>query len=337
MATSGIPIIDIAPFLNGNADEKLRVAGAFGKAFEEVGFAAVVGHGVPEDLRQSIFRTARAFFDLPVEEKARSSLPSRIKDRGYLALGVESVAKTRNAEAPPDLCEALMFMAMHQEPATLPSGGVSEVTGNMYPARPADLGEIYRRYFLTVRRLADDLMRISAVALGLPEAYFVPFMDRRTSRLRTIHYPDQKEEPLPGQLRYGAHSDYGSLTILLQDNAPGGLQVSRDDGSWTDVRPIPGSFIINIGDLMARWTNDRWRSTLHRVANPPRDASGSTRRMSVAFFSGTNDDAMIECLPTCRDENAPAKYRPVRASDHVREKYDVSMIEADRSPADAPG
>jgi isopenicillin N synthase-like dioxygenase len=161
----------------------------------------------------------------------------------------------------------------------------------------------------------------------MPEDFFLPHYDRFRGTMRCAHYPAQAVEPEPGQLRYGAHSDYGGLTLLRQDEAPGGLQAYTRSGEWIDVRPVANSYVINIGDLMARWTNDRWRSTLHRVVNPPRHKNGPTRRLSLVMFSGPNDDALIECLPSCVDAAHPAKYQPVRASDYIQGKLNASMPE----------
>ena len=128
---------------------------------------------------------------------------------------------------------------------------------------------------------------------------------------------------MPGQLRCGAHADYGSLTIVSSDTDVGGLQVLGKDGTWSDVPCIPGTFVINLGDLMAEWTNDRWRSTLHRVVNPPRVEAESSR-LSLLFFQQPNYDAVIECLPSCTDEANPPRYGTITSGAHVARKIDLS-------------
>ncbi|MEN9224908.1 MAG: 2-oxoglutarate and iron-dependent oxygenase domain-containing protein [Thermostichus sp. HHBFW_bins_43] len=320
----GIPCVDIAPFLG--ATDKGGVAREFGKALEEVGFVAITGHGIPESLSEAAYRQAIAFFDRPLEEKLKATLPDRLSNRGYIPFGVDSVAATRNEEAPPDLCEALMFLNLVKENPGRPQGGIDPDSGNPWPVYPPRLRASFLAFSQALFDLSHTLMRISALALDLPEEYFIPFMDPNGGVFRAVHYPDQPQEPLPGQLRYGAHSDYGGLTILLQDQAPGGLQVCLQSGEWVDVKPLPNSFVINVGDLIARWTNDRWRSTLHRVINPPRNLSGSTRRLSLVYFTGPRADAWIECLPTCQSESNPPRYEAVRAGEYIRRKIEASVV-----------
>ncbi len=185
---------------------------------------------------------------------------------------------------------------------------------------------MWRAYYRQMERLARDIMRIFAVALDLPERFFDDKIDKHVSRVRAINYPDQREAPLPGQLRAGEHTDYGSITILKIEDAPGGLQVKTRQGEWLNVEAVPDAFVVNIGDLMMHWTNDRWISTLHRVLNPPRDAALGTRRISLAFFHQPNYDALIECLPSCQGPGNPAKYPPVTSGEHRNRKFAATTI-----------
>jgi isopenicillin N synthase-like dioxygenase len=322
---SEIPCLDLTAFSAGTAADQAALAREWGRAFEEVGFATVTGHGVPDVTTTRTYSELMEFFSLPLAAKLKWTVPDRVKTRGYLPLGIESVARTRGEEVPPDLCEALVFYGINFEPPDPLPAGRSAATNNVYPGEPAGLREAVREYYRAVHRLVGVLMRLSARALDLPDEFFAPYYDRFRGTLRCVHYPAQAVEPEPGQLRYGAHSDYGGLTLLRQDDAPGGLQVHTRSGEWIDVRPVADSYVINIGDLMARWTNDRWRSTLHRVVNPPRSINGPTRRLSLVLFSGPNDDAIIDCLPTCVDAAHPAKYGPVRARDYIQDKLNTSM------------
>jgi isopenicillin N synthase-like dioxygenase len=321
-----IPVLDISPFVNGNLKIRIDVARALGRAFEESGFVALVGHPIPETLIQSTYSAAEAFFAMPLAAKMQFALPKRALNRGYLPIGVESVATTLTGKTPPDLCEAYVFKSLYQE-ARQSHVPADERWRNIWPSYPAEFAKLATEYFWAADNLAIMLHRMTALALDLPEDYFEPFFSEHWSTLRFANYPDQPTEPLPGQLRYGAHHDYGAFTILRQDMAPGGLQICDKVGSWHDVPAIPESFIINIGDLLARWTNDRWRSTLHRVINPSRKLTGSTQRLSIVVFNRPDDAAEIACLPTCCDAMHPAKYDSVNARMFTQGKMEMSALE----------
>lgn len=317
MAQIELPLVDLAPFTDGDAAARRTVAAEFGAAFETVGFAVVVGHGVPEPLVAELYEAMTAFFATPFEDKSRYTPPEKAKARGYLPLGIESVGRTLAGETPPDLCEALVFGAPHRE-------GRPQHRPNFYPVTPAALAALVARYSAAMLTLNAHLVRLSALALDLPEDALDPLHTDPALTLRFVNYPDQVEEPKPGQLRYGEHHDYGTLTILRQDTAPGGLQIRDRDGVWREAAVVPRSFVINVGDLLARWTNDRWRSTLHRVSNPPRTLTGSTRRLSMVAFTGPNEDAEITVLPSCSAPGTPPKYPPVKAGDYIMGKIAAS-------------
>ncbi|MEM5475742.1 2-oxoglutarate and iron-dependent oxygenase domain-containing protein [Pacificibacter sp. AS14] len=317
MAEFTLPIVDISPFLEGTAAGKERVVCEFADAFESVGFAVITGHGVPEILTNGLYDAATEFFQEPFDAKMTYSPPEAAKSRGYLPMGMESVAKTLKGETPPDLCEALVFGAPHHE-------GEEGHSANFYPETPASLAGLVTEYTDAILTLNAALMRLSALALDLPEDYFAPMYADPSLTLRFVNYPDQDTDPLPGQLRYGEHHDYGAITILRQDAAPGGLEVMALDGTWHEAKVIPESFVINVGDLLSRWTNDRWRSTLHRVSNPARTATGSTRRLSMVAFTGPAGDTTVSALPSCVSQDAPAKYEPVSAGDYIMSKIRAS-------------
>ena len=310
-------LIDIAPFLHGGKADRLTVARDFGRAFETTGFATIVGHGVDEALLGEVYASASAFFALPLEEKLAYAAPEKTKGRGYLPVGIESVAATLSGETPPDLCEALVFRSLRRER--------TGQTTNIWPKNPPDLAPLVKAYYDAVFALTQTLMRMSALALDLPEDHFVETYEDPSFVMRFVNYPDQKTPPRKGQLRYGGHHDYGGLTILRQDAAPGGLQIADHDGNWHDAASVPGSFVINVGDLMSRWTNGRWRSTLHRVVNPPRELTGSTRRLSLVTFTGPNENTEVACLSTCAGPDRPPPLPPVRAGDYVLAKLAASM------------
>lgn len=304
-----VPVIDLAPFLAGTPDGKRQVAAVAGQACQQIGFLTFTGHNVPANLVEQTSAVARQFFDLPDDQKRQLKLtPAGV---GYSPLRGERLAASLSADAPrqaapADLKESLNIGA--------------DFALNLWPAHPAELRPVMERYFTAMNRLAADLLRVFATALDLPEDYFAGKIDRASAFLRVINYPPPAEAPEPGQLRAGAHTDYGTLTILRSENVAGGLQVRSRAGDWLDVVVPPGAFVVNLGDMMMRWTNDRWTSTLHRVVNPPSAAGSASRRQSLAFFHNPNPDAVIECLPTCCGPDQPAKYPPILAGEFIQQK-----------------
>jgi isopenicillin N synthase-like dioxygenase len=287
-----VPVIDIS----GPRD---RVVAEVGAACREIGFLTVVGHGVDEALVARTAAAGRAFFDLPDEEKRAFAegepapgLPA------YRPLRTESLAASLGENTPADLKESLDW-----GPA-VPGYGW-----------PAGVREPFEAYFAAVSGLGETLRRLFAVALDLPEDWFESAFAGHSSSMRVINYPEPAATPERGQLRAGAHTDYGCMTILRTEEALGGLQVQTRAGEWLDVHAVPGSFVINLGDMMARWTNDRWPATLHRVAIPPAGATG-TRRQTIVFFHDPRADAVIECIPGCGEP----RYEPVTAVEHVQAK-----------------
>lgn len=318
MTQFDMAIVNIEPFLEGTPADRLRVARQFGHAFETTGFAVIVGHGINQRLADDLYAAMKSFFHLPIDAKTRWTPPEKAKGRGYLPMGIESVAKTLNGETPPDLCEALVFSAPHREDE-------AGARPNIWPVQPDDLRPLVEQWTVEMVALTGHLARLSALALDLEEDFFDPWYADPALTLRFVHYPDQPMPPAPGQMRYGEHHDYGALTILRQDNAPGGLQIMDTDGQWKEAGVVPNSFVINVGDLMARWTNNRWRSTLHRVSNPDRGLTGSTERLSMVAFTGPNEHTEVACLPSCVDEANPARFEPVKPGEYIRAKIAASM------------
>jgi isopenicillin N synthase-like dioxygenase len=190
---------------------------------------------------------------------------------------------------------------------------------NIWPDNIPGFADTWTEYYLAMERLATSLMRLFALALDLDEYWFDSKIDKHMTNLAVSNYPDQPHVLRAGQLRAGPHTDYGSLTILKTEDKPGGLEVLGADGKWRLVPVVPNTLVINLGDLMARWTNDRWVSTTHRVVNPPRGRNRDSRRQSLIFFHQPNYDAMIECLPSCRGADG-ARYAPITSGKHLLTK-----------------
>ncbi len=271
---------------------------------------------MPDATVSAAWTKAEAFFALPPERKQSARAPCAGYPYGYLGPETESLARSRGVEAPPDIKES---------PARAPSGLVDRealdfcFAPTIWPDAPDGFREAWSAYYAAMEDLAARIMRAFAVALHLPEDFFAPFLSAPVSALRALNYPALESPPKPGQIRAGAHTDYGSLTILLPQAGSRGLEILGPDGGWIEVLPRPGAFIVNIGDLMARWTNDRWTSTLHRVVIP--DDGGAERRQSFAFFHQENWDAEIVVLDACLATNEAPKYPLVRSGPYLMGKF----------------
>lgn len=309
-----VPVVDISAdpqAVGAELDEICRTAGFF----------QVTGHGVPDDVADQAWRLATRFFDLPLADKLSVARPAEDYPYGYIPMAGEALSQSMTDSAPPDLKE--VFNAGPPAPPahriTDPDAGWS-YSPSLWPAALPELQIAWTAYCAALRELGERLMSLFARGLGLPPGFFTSQIDQSPNALRAINYPSRDTVPLPGQLRAGAHTDYGTLTILRQD-AVGGLEV-LGGGGWTGVEPVPGAFVINLGDLMACWTNDRWRSTLHRVADPP---GAMARRQSMPYFQNANWSAEIACLPTCLPPGERPRYEPVLAGPHLMRKFRQSV------------
>ena len=318
---SKIPVIDIGPFDGGGEAARGRIAAEVDWACRHIGFLLITNHGVQQHLIDDAFAVSMEFFERPMEEKIRAKPSDAAVPRGYKALASRNLARTYGLDAPPDLREQFFIGPPAPEPgrfARLPQARIFYAE-NIWPERPAAFRRAFESYYRAMEDLAARLMRIFAVALDLPEPYFDDKIDHHFNTCPTNHYP-VVDDPEPGQLRAGEHTDFGSLTILSFNDAPGGLQVRMPDDTWFDVKARPGELVVNIGDMMARWTNDRWKSTVHRVVNPPNAGPAVARRQSIGYFLHPNFDTRVECLSTCRDSGNPPRYAPIMAGEHMREK-----------------
>lgn len=321
MTSLSVPIIDLQPYFSGSPAGRAEVAKAVETACRDIGFLVITNHQIPPELIQRVSDYSRQFFALPLAEKRKVDRPREDAVRGYSAVGEEGLSYSLEEVAPGDLKESFSI-----GPTDVPDDDYHRGTAagahfepNLWP-EIAGFKEAYVDYFSAMSELSRSLMRIFALALGLSETFFDDKIDKHISMFRVLSYPPQKEKPLPGQMRAGAHSDYGSLTIVLPDGA--GLQVINKAGQWVDVPLVEGALVVNIADLMMQWTNDEWISTLHRVVNPPfEDAKRNARRQSLVFFHQPNYDALIECLPSCLEPGQEPRYAPITSGDHLTSKF----------------
>jgi isopenicillin N synthase-like dioxygenase len=318
-----VPIIDISR--DGDA-----VGAELDEVCRTVGFFQITGHGIDDGIAMRAWTAATRFFDLPLGDKLSVMRPTADYPYGYIPVAGESLSQSMaglaqpDLIAPPDLKEVFnigpVTPPVHQ--MTDPDEA-SVYSPNLWPEALPELREAWTAYYATMRDLGSRLMSLFARGLGLPPGFFDGKIDQHPDALRAINYPERDDVPLPGQLRAGAHTDYGTLTILRQD-AVGGLEVLDRSGNWAGVESVPDAFVINIGDLMARWTNDLWHSTLHRVVDPPGEAARA-RRQSMPYFQNANWSAEIACLPTCVAAGEAPKYEPVLAGPHLMGKFRKSV------------
>lgn len=304
---SEIPVIDLAPYFAGTAAGKTAVSQQIRRACEEIGFFTIANHGIPQEVVRAAQTAVSTFFELPQADKDTVTVPGGL---GYIRIGGEHLAASLDKAQITDVKESLNLM--------LP------VSDAIWPQQPATLRRDCLRYYEALIQLAAALMRLFALALDLPETFFDDKIDDPRTILRLLNYPPLQGEVQEGQTRAGAHTDYGTLTILWSPDSRG-LQAQDRSGQWVDVVAPPEHFIINIGDLMMNWTNDRWISTLHQVA--PHPETVGQRRQSIAFFHNPNPNALIEVIETCTDADNPAKYAPILAKDHLEMKIAKSLGE----------
>lgn len=319
-----IPPIDLEAFLTGTPQEQQAIAADVDEICQRIGFLIIEQHGVPAQVIDAAWSACREFFALPQEEKLTARSPDPGCPRGYFPMASEALAGSLGVETPPDVKESFGV-----GPLRGPAGPIADADyefhygPNLWPNRPTHLRVALTAYFEALTALGSRVLRLFAAALQLPHDYFERFHTDPMCALRCISYPPAAEALLPDQRGAGEHADYGSITILKSDPHVPGLEVRLPTGEWIAAPLVDDGFIVNIGDLMARWTNDRWVSTLHRVSNPPE----SRRRQSMAFFHNTSFDALIECIPTCRGEQQP-KYEPVRAGQYLNDRFNAALATA---------
>ncbi len=301
-----IPLVDFAGFASDDAAARTATAAALRAALEAYGFLYLRNHGVPTAVLDDLFAQSRAFFSLPpgVKEQAR---PKPGSTRGWEGVGAQALDVAR----PGDLKETFQAGPEREwaRPNTWPEG------------RPAFRAAVMA-FHAAASRACDQLMRAIAVSLGLPADYFDPYYDRCDPTARLLYYPPLGSAPAPGQLRAGAHTDFGGINLLFQGDE-GGLEIQAPDGSWIAAPALPGTAVVNTGDLLERWTNGRFRSSPHRVANPS-GAAATRDRYSAVLFHSPNNDAVITCLEPCQSPDAPPRYPPITAGDHMRARIEAS-------------
>ncbi len=309
-----IPVIDFAPMLGTDPAAKAGVAAALREAATQVGFFYIKNHGVPERVIRALFEAGPAFFALPLEEKMKTHVKLSTNNSGYTPMLEENV----NPAAKGDFHEAYDMAAEldADDPALISGQGLYGV--NIWPENMPEFRQAMLDYHFAVLDLGRKLFGAFALALGQEEDFFAPFVTKPTRAQRIVYYPSQEGAIDEEMIGIGAHSDYECFTILAQHEVPA-LQVLNTAGEWISAPPIPGTFVVNIGDMMARWSNDLFASTVHRAINTTGRA-----RYSIPFFLGIKYDTVIDALPGCVTPERPKKYEPVIAGDYVQSRFDAT-------------
>jgi isopenicillin N synthase-like dioxygenase len=297
-------------------------ARSMARACKEVGFFCIPLTSIERSIVDAAWNDAAEFFALADDEKRRIEFPEPGYPYGFSPFGFESLAKSTGAQSPPpDLKESLSVGPDCAANAISASSDDAWIRStSLWPEHPPRLRKSWTAYYQALAAVSEHLMSVMAIALNLPADFFEPLIDRPITSMRALNYPAVDTGAIePDALRAGAHSDYGTLTILRTDDVPG-LQIKSADGSWIDIAPNPNNFVVNLGDSIAQWTNDRWRSTVHRVT-----AADPSARQSMAFFHMANWDATIECLPTCVERGTEPKHEPVEAGPWLMRKFQSTV------------
>ncbi|UQX88247.1 hypothetical protein M6D93_18460 [Jatrophihabitans telluris] len=312
-----VPVIDLTRWFDGT--DRTGVAAEVDEALQDVGFMLVTGHGVARAARQDLRQAARTFFALPTQTKNRYAVT--VAGRGWLPPGVEANAYSEGTQTPPDLKESY-------------SVGADDRTGtldgywfqhNVYPIEVAALQPCVESYLTTMKRLSDELLTICAVSLGLEADFFTRHTAAATHTMNINWYPPMPYTgtPADNQFRIGPHTDFGTVTVLDREPGKGGLQVWTESDGWQDAPFVEDAFTINTGDLLARWSGDRWKSNRHRVL-PPQAEAPEEDLISLVYFYEADRDTMVEALGP--PIGKPNDYRPVRSADFLRERLDAITV-----------
>ena len=304
-----IPVVDLSDFLSADARRKQKFVNDLGKAYEEVGFVAVKNHGIPDELIGDLYKYVQQFFALPSATKRQYEVPGLAGQRGYTSFGKEH-AKGSDA---PDLKEFLQFGQIVEDNDPVKSEYPENVSINEVPQINPTLRKAYRAF----EKSGKALLQAIALYLGLDEHYFDDYIHNGNSILRAIHYPPITSEPKTA-IRAEQHEDINLITLLVGASADG-LQILTKQNEWVGVTSLPEQIVVNVGDMLQRLTNNKLKSTTHRVVNPPREM-WHTSRFSIPFFLHPKSDMSLAALDSCIDSRHPKAYPDATAGEYLDER-----------------
>lgn len=322
-----VPLINFSGFIGGSPETRKEIGDQIFRAMRDVGFIYLQNHGIPQEDVDECFKWSKKFFAMPEENKMKCPHPpSGSHHRGYSSIGKERVSqmvfdesKLQELRKKPDMKESFDL------------GKEKDIYCNFWPDESDIPGfrEFMLKFHSTAASASQNVLRAIALGMGLEEEYFISFHNEANNQLRLLHYPPAKEDELKtgDRDRIAAHSDFGTMTLLMQDEV-GGLEVEDPNhpGVFHPAPYIPGTIVINIGDFLMRWSNDILRSTLHRVRAPPvSTGTGYTKeRYSIPYFVTANRNTVIDCLPGCWSENNPKKYTPICAREYIEMRLNAT-------------
>ena len=304
-----IPVVDLSDFLSNDAYKKAAFIKQLGEAYEDVGFVAVKNHGIPNELIGELYEYVQNFFALPLEKKLKYEVPGLAGQRGYTSFGREH-AKGSDA---PDLKEFFQYGQTVEDNDFIKSEYPDNVTVTEIPQFNPTLFNAYRNF----EKSGSALLQAISLYLGLDKNYFESHLKNGNSILRCIHYPPITQEP-KSAIRAEQHEDINLITLLVGASADG-LQILTRQGEWVNVTSLPEQIVVNVGDMLQRLTNDKLRSTTHRVVNPPKEL-WHTSRFSMPFFMHPRSEMSLACLESCIDANHPKAYPDANAGEYLDER-----------------
>lgn len=313
---NNIPSVDLSDFLSDDPKRKKKFVNEIGKAYEEIGFVSLKNHFLSDQLVEELYKEVKAFFELPLEIKRKYEIEGLGGQRGYISFGKEHAKGKKEG----DLKE---FWHFGQEP-TADAELIEEYPKNVQVEELKDFNHTGMEAYRMLEKTGIYVLRALALYIGLDEHYFDHWASNGNSILRPIHYPPIKEEP-QGAERAGAHGDINLITLLMGAST-GGLQVLRKDGQWIDAIPKDDELVINVGDMLERLTNNKLRSTIHKVINPPKE-DWDKPRYSIPFFMHPRSEMPLNCLEECISEENPKHYEDITAGEFLHQRLvEIGLI-----------
>ncbi|UTW01172.1 2OG-Fe(II) oxygenase [Marinomonas rhizomae] len=316
-----IPLIDLSKLIHESESVRQSEIKALDKACREIGFFYLTNTGIPKELMAALMREAKRFFNQPQDVKNAIDIKNSINHRGYGNIGEEQLDEVNQGDWKETFDMALDFPKDHPLAIKYPTA----YGPNQNPSNPTTL-EVLQEYYIEAFQVAQKLLTAMAQALSLEDDFFVRGFKDHVTVLRMIHYPPRPANDHDNGA--GAHTDYGCVTLLLQDQI-GGLQVKNRQGEWVDATPIDNALVVNIGDLMQRWTNDEYVSTAHRV----RASLPDVHRYSFPFFVEPDYETNVECVPSCATADKPAKYDGILSGDWIQSRFDATYAYREKEKA----